>query len=41
MGEPRSASNRLARLYLWAEDRLYYELAPAYDAVSWLVSLGQ
>jgi ubiquinone/menaquinone biosynthesis C-methylase UbiE len=31
---------RLARLYTGLEDRLYYELAPAYDAVSWLVSLG-
>ena len=29
------------RLYTGLEDRLYYELAPAYDAVSWLVSLGQ
>lgn len=29
-----------ARLYLWACDRLYRELAGTYDAVSWLVSLG-
>ena len=30
-----------ARLYLWAADRLYHEFAWAYDAVSWLVSLGR
>ena len=30
----------LVRLYLWACDRLYHELANAYDRVSWLVSLG-
>lgn len=30
-----------ARLYGWASDRLYNELAWAYDAVSWLVSLGR
>ncbi len=40
MGEPRSVFDGLARLYTGLEDRLYYELAPAYDAVSWLVSLG-
>ena len=28
------------RLYAWAAERLYYEFAWAYDAVSWLVSLG-
>lgn len=28
------------RLYLWAYDRLYRELAWSYDLVSWLVSLG-
>ncbi len=28
------------RLYLWATERLYAEFAWAYDAVSWLVSLG-
>ncbi|MDY7076913.1 MAG: class I SAM-dependent methyltransferase [Chloroflexota bacterium] len=32
--------NWLARLYVWATYRLYYELAWAYDLVSWLVSLG-
>ncbi|MCX7683407.1 MAG: class I SAM-dependent methyltransferase [Anaerolineae bacterium] len=32
--------NLLARLYLWAAERLYNELAWAYDLVSWLVSLG-
>ena len=30
-----------ARLYLWATERLYHEFAWAYDAVSWLVSLGR
>ena len=30
-----------ARLYLWACQRLYYELAWSYDWVSWLVSLGR
>jgi SAM-dependent methyltransferase len=30
----------LASLYAWATERLYNELAWAYDAVSWLVSLG-
>lgn len=29
-----------ARLYIWATHRLYSEFAWAYDAVSWLVSLG-
>lgn len=29
------------RLYLWATERLYHEFAWAYDAVSWLVSLGR
>ncbi len=28
------------RLYMWATERLYYELAWAYDGVSWWVSLG-
>ncbi len=28
------------RLYLWACERLYRELAWSYDSVSWLVSLG-
>jgi SAM-dependent methyltransferase len=28
------------RVYLWACDRLYTELAGVYDPVSWLVSLG-
>ena len=32
--------NLVARLYLWATERLYNELAWAYDLVSWLVSLG-
>jgi SAM-dependent methyltransferase len=41
MNEPKGALGRLARLYTGLEDRLYYELAAAYDAVSWLVSLGQ
>jgi ubiquinone/menaquinone biosynthesis C-methylase UbiE len=31
----------VAGLYLWATERLYHELAWAYDAVSWLVSLGR
>jgi ubiquinone/menaquinone biosynthesis C-methylase UbiE len=31
----------LSRLYTHLEDRLYYELAPAYDTISWLVSAGQ
>jgi ubiquinone/menaquinone biosynthesis C-methylase UbiE len=31
----------LARLYVWATYRLYAEFAWAYDAVSWLVSLGR
>jgi SAM-dependent methyltransferase len=30
-----------ARLYVWATYRLYHEFAWAYDATSWLVSLGQ
>jgi SAM-dependent methyltransferase len=30
----------LRDLYLWACDRLYYELAPAYDLISRLVSAG-
>ncbi len=30
-----------ARCYLWATRRLYNEFAWAYDAVSWLVSLGR
>ncbi len=29
-----------ARLYLWAAERLYAELAWSYDLVSWCVSLG-
>lgn len=28
-------------LYLWACERLYDQLAPVYDGVSWLVSLGR
>ncbi len=32
--------NLVAQLYLWATERLYNELAWAYDLVSWLVSLG-
>ena len=28
-------------LYAWACQRLYHELAPAYDFVAWLVSAGQ
>ncbi|MBP8291388.1 MAG: class I SAM-dependent methyltransferase [Caldilineaceae bacterium] len=35
-----SSAAWLVRLYLWACDRLYHELANAYDRVSWLVSLG-
>ncbi|HOG46271.1 MAG TPA: class I SAM-dependent methyltransferase, partial [Anaerolineae bacterium] len=30
-----------ARGYRWATERLYHEFAWAYDAVSWLVSLGR
>ena len=37
----RPRCGRMARLYLWAADRLYNEFAPLYDAVSWLVSSGQ
>ncbi|MEZ4714363.1 MAG: methyltransferase domain-containing protein [Caldilineaceae bacterium] len=33
--------NWSARLYLWACERLYHELAWGYDLVSWLVSLGR
>lgn len=33
--------NWMQRLYLWACERLYHELAGIYDVVSWLVSLGQ
>jgi len=29
------------RLYAWACQRLYHELAPAYEAVAWLVSAGR
>lgn len=36
----RRRANLLVRLYLWAAERLYNELAWAYDLVSWLVSLG-
>lgn len=31
----------IAKGYLWLTERLYHELAWAYDPVSWLVSLGQ
>ena len=31
----------VARLYLWATERLYDELAWAYDLVSWAVSVGR
>lgn len=31
----------LLRLYGWAAERLYYELAWAYDLVAWVVSLGR
>jgi ubiquinone/menaquinone biosynthesis C-methylase UbiE len=31
----------MARGYFWLADRLYNELAWAYDPVSWMVSLGQ
>ena len=33
-------SDWIARLYLWACERLYLELAGYYDAVSWIVSGG-
>ena len=33
--------NAVARLYLWATNLLYNQFAWAYDAVSWLVSLGR
>jgi len=36
----REMVNRVGRLYVWATERLYQELAWAYDGVSWLVSLG-
>jgi hypothetical protein len=31
---------RWRSLYLWLAERLYHELAWAYDGISWLVSLG-
>lgn len=34
-------SGPIARSYLWLTERLYHDLAWAYDPVSWLVSLGQ
>jgi len=41
MSARRDVSRRWpVRLYAWAAERLYYEFAWAYDAVSWLVSLG-
>ena len=44
MAEVGSEPGRLARayrhLYAWAAERLYHELAWAYDAVAWCVSLG-
>lgn len=33
--------NLFAKIYAWACERLYYELAGSYDWVSWLVSLGR
>lgn len=42
--EPKIASRKeswSARLYLWACERLYHELAWWYDGVSWVVSGGQ
>ncbi len=35
------AQNFWNTLYAWACQRLYHELAPAYDLVAWLVSAGQ
>ncbi len=37
----RSVQRWIRGLYVWAYDRLYHEFAWSYDAVSWLVSLGQ
>lgn len=33
--------NLWGRMYQWACQRLYYEFALGYDAISWLVSLGR
>lgn len=41
MGDEENRRARPARLYLWAADRLYDELAWAYDPVGGLVSLGR
>lgn len=41
MGKDKQALKYLSRFYTRIEDLLYYELSPLYDAVSWLVSLGQ
>jgi len=38
--EGLSAPGWWARMYLWLTERLYDELAWAYDAISWAVSLG-
>lgn len=37
----RRIGTKWARLYGWLAERLYHELAWAYDLVSWLVSAGQ
>jgi ubiquinone/menaquinone biosynthesis C-methylase UbiE len=37
----RWLARRAARGFGWLAERLYYELAWAYDAVAWLVSLGR
>ncbi|MEW6085736.1 MAG: class I SAM-dependent methyltransferase [Chloroflexota bacterium] len=41
MDKDKQALKYLSRFYTRIEDLLYYELSPLYDAVSWLVSLGQ
>jgi ubiquinone/menaquinone biosynthesis C-methylase UbiE len=37
----KSAWKHPAQLYVALENSLYYQLAPAYDLISWLVSAGQ
>jgi ubiquinone/menaquinone biosynthesis C-methylase UbiE len=41
MSKGNSILRNLSRIYAALEDSLYYPLAPAYDLISWLVSLGQ
>ncbi len=41
MSKDNSMLRNLSRFYAALEESLYYPLAPAYDLISWLVSLGQ